>query len=589
MSLMQRACETYDAVAERYVGDYGLKEVLAPISHIVTRADIEVTLNQNGIFISASAVEKDAPKIIIPVTEQSAGRTIAPRPHPLCDDLSYLSGEDSIKYEMYMTQLEMWTKTSNHPTLKAVLTYMSGKALVADLHKAGLVKLDGCGRLIRDSNLMICWKVLGSSINECWKDRTLFDDYIKFYNSIHDRDNKSICMVCGDLARPASQHPKCIIALYGNAKLVSTNDTKGFTYRGRFTTAGEALTVSYYASQKAHNILHWLAANIGINCGGRLFISWIPQGGSAPSIDTPLLFNNDVRIKTEEEHYERLKVKTNEWLIKLGSDTDVVIAGFDAATKGRLSLTYYNELTALELMNRLYNWDASCYWWFGPYGLQTPTLRTIAVNAFGFRRNESQIDCRNEELRQHMQRLISCRIDTGRIPPDIVGKLTQRCRDMQLFDNAMCGRLVSCACAVIRKARIDAGEEWSLILEHEKKDRSYQYGRLLAILEKAELDTTFDQAEIRSTNAIRYLPAYVREPQQVFNMIYERLRNDFYPQLREKTVSWYEHIKGDIFQVISESPQLYSGTLTNTYLMGYYLQKRELYTKYDNAVRKVKA
>ena len=44
-----------------------------------------------------------------------------------------------------------------------------------------------------------------------------------------------------------------------------------------------------------------------------------------------------------------------------------------------------------------------------------------------------------------------------------------------------------------------------MALEPEKQDRSYQYGRLLAVLEKAERDT-YSSDETREPNAIRMQP-----------------------------------------------------------------------------------
>ena len=87
MGLMQRACETYDSLAPKYAGVYDseLKEVLAPVSHIVTNADIVITIDKKGNFISARATEKEEGKVIIPVTEDSAGRTSSPVAHPLCE------------------------------------------------------------------------------------------------------------------------------------------------------------------------------------------------------------------------------------------------------------------------------------------------------------------------------------------------------------------------------------------------------------------------------------------------------------------------------------------------------------------------
>ena len=58
MGLLQKACETYDAMAGRVGIMYEKeKEPLAPISHMMARPQIKITLDQNGNFITAQALE----------------------------------------------------------------------------------------------------------------------------------------------------------------------------------------------------------------------------------------------------------------------------------------------------------------------------------------------------------------------------------------------------------------------------------------------------------------------------------------------------------------------------------------------------
>ena len=91
MGLLQKAIETYDAM-KGIAGVYEEgKEPLAPVGHIVTRAQIEITITAEGRFYAARAADKEQ-KIIIPVTEDSAGRTSAPAAHPLCEQLGYPPG-----------------------------------------------------------------------------------------------------------------------------------------------------------------------------------------------------------------------------------------------------------------------------------------------------------------------------------------------------------------------------------------------------------------------------------------------------------------------------------------------------------------
>ena len=61
-----------------------------------------------------------------------------------------------------------------------------------------------------------------------------------------------------------------------------------------------------------------------------------------------------------------------------------------------------------------------------------------------------------------------------------------------------------------------------MALEPEKKNRNYQFGRLLAVLEKAERDA-FDQGEKREPNAMRMQALFVKRPMYASKIIIEQL------------------------------------------------------------------
>lgn len=90
MGLLQQAMKTYDSMS-RIVGVTGGdgKEPLAPVGHITTKPQIRITIDADGIFLQAEAI--DELKVIIPVTEQSAGRTSGICPHPICDQVGYIT------------------------------------------------------------------------------------------------------------------------------------------------------------------------------------------------------------------------------------------------------------------------------------------------------------------------------------------------------------------------------------------------------------------------------------------------------------------------------------------------------------------
>lgn len=178
MGLLQKACETYDAMAGRVGIMYEKeKEPLAPISHMMARPQIKITLDQNGNFITAQALEKDVPKIIIPATEESAGRTVkaAELPHPLCDYLRYLLPQNQVEYSHYVSQLSAWVNSPfSHPKLHAILNYVQDRTILADLSQAGITA---------EEKAMVCWEVngLGEKLNgPCWTDQTLMKAFIDY-------------------------------------------------------------------------------------------------------------------------------------------------------------------------------------------------------------------------------------------------------------------------------------------------------------------------------------------------------------------------------------------------------------------------
>lgn len=123
-----------------------------------------------------------------------------------------------------------------------------------------------------------------------------------------------------------------------------------------------------------------------------------------------------------------------------------------------------------------------------------------------------------------------------------------------------------------------------MALEPEKRNRSYQFGRLLAVLEKAEWEA-LDADERRETNAIRMQPLFVKRPMYTAKIIIEQLKSAYYPSLKPWQRIYFDKRIGEIMAVLSEYPDGEIGKpLGEEYLMGYYLQKDAFYKKsnHDN-------
>lgn len=586
MGLMKQAYDTYRAMEKQYAGVYdaNIKEPLIPVSHQIANADLEITLDSEGNLLDARTVEKEDAATIIPVTELSSGRTgDTSCAHPLCDQIRFFSPMYPAKYEAYLTQLHHWEQSPySHPKLSAIARYVEKGSILEDMARLGLIALKENGLPAKEKQI-VRWRVEtgDEEVSACWQDQSLFRAFIDYYASTKKEDSV-FCMVSGKLAPPASQHPKKIINICANAKLVSANDTSGFTYRGRFKSDAEAMTMSYEASQKSHNALHWLAATQGVAIGGRTFLCWNPQGVEVQKAHAPFLRKGTPKQVKYSDYRKALSETLRGWKETIPADAGAVIAAFDAATSGRLALTYYSELPASDFLERLHNWDALCCWNHDPFGIQAPSLFQIANCAFGTVRtsgSQTKLETDDRILRQQVQRLLSCRVDKGKMPADIARAAAAKASNLQIMDTQLRENVLSTACAVLRKYYYDWDrEEWNMSLEPEKKDISYQYGRLLAVFEKIERDT-YDKDEQREPNAIRMQSVFAKRPRYASRTLWEQLKKAYYPHLKPWNRVKYDRLIGEIIEQISDLPQAeHEEALKDTYLFGYYLQKKALYT-----------
>ena len=99
LAWLKTLADTYDVHSELAGVIKHDQPVLLPISHSTFNAQIEVTIDADGNFISAKKLEKGSDIVtIIPVTEDSAARSSGIAPHPLCDNVCYLS----VDFEFYI-------------------------------------------------------------------------------------------------------------------------------------------------------------------------------------------------------------------------------------------------------------------------------------------------------------------------------------------------------------------------------------------------------------------------------------------------------------------------------------------------------
>ncbi|HPS36027.1 MAG TPA: type I-C CRISPR-associated protein Cas8c/Csd1, partial [Oscillospiraceae bacterium] len=350
MGWMQRCLETYDNNAHMVGKIVADKEPLAPMFFITQKAQIEVTLTEDGQFYGARLILKDEERTLIPATEDSegrAGKTIFP--HPLCDELRYIAlGNETYpdhenyrdKYEAYLKELASWVESKqSHYIVRAVYRYCLGGTMIADLTAAGIVQCGEDGRLkegkIGSDSFEQClarWRVLkaGYTGGESWTDKTLFDSYRDFRIEQAEHEEKAVCYVSGIPLSTAKKHPKGTVRNSYGAKLLSSNDEINFTYRGRFATAEEAYSVGLVTTQKVHAALRWMVENQGTNYGGRTFICFNPKGKEVPKpepggMNDGMEDDPETAPLTMPEYRDRMRKALAGYRANLGDNEDIVL------------------------------------------------------------------------------------------------------------------------------------------------------------------------------------------------------------------------------------------------------------------------
>ena len=112
-------------------------------------------------------------------------------------------------------------------------------------------------------------------------------------------------------------------------------------------------------------------------------------------------------------------------------------------------------------------------------------------------------------------------------------------------------------------------------LDTSNNNRSYLFGRILAIAEKVER-STYQQKESREPNAIRLQTVFQEHPLHTWNILESALR-PYYMQLKPGSREYYRSLTGTVIsQIQSKDSDKLNQPLEDIYLIGYYLQRREL-------------
>ncbi|MBN2388201.1 MAG: type I-C CRISPR-associated protein Cas8c/Csd1 [Anaerolineales bacterium] len=638
MNWIQSLYETYENCQHMIGYSAESARPLLPVCHITTKTHVEVAIDGNGNFRRAQIVDKDDSTTIIPATESSASRAGSkPECHPLSDKLQYLAGDfsnyggevtsgfASDPSEPYMKFVELLTDWCNspygHPKTRAILSYIKKKTLMDDLAAHKVLLVDSNGKLLskeaatRDKTVKDIFSVLNAQDNavvrwvveipgdlesRAWRDTTLWKSWLNYY--LESKDEKDVCLVTGQTQILTTNHPKYIRREGDNAKLISSNDTSGFTFRGRFITDAQACGVGVETSQKAHSALSWLISKQGYLEGDLAVVAWATSGAKVPQpTDDPITIYGEMlpeeRSSADTAQFIalQLKKKIAGYRQDIKDTTDVVVMAVDSATPGRLSIVYYRALKGSEFLERIETWHETCAWRHAYrtkvvqdketgkvkrvtvpfYGAPAPA--DIAEAAYASNRN-GKFELDDKLKKATIKRLLPCIVDGQPIPRDLVESAARRASNRVGLDNWQWEKTLSIACALFRKYK-HGKEKYEMSLDETRTSRDYLYGRLLAMADVMEERVLSNQEKNRPTNATRYMQLFSQRPFGTWKQIHELL-TPYFMRLGDKA-GYYKSLIGKVENLFASEDFISNKPLTGEYLLGYYCQRQKMWEKKD--------
>lgn len=599
-----------------------IEYMLLPISHTTQTAHIEVTVNMDGTLNKAEVINKVS--TILPFTEESGSRSGKNYvPHVLHDKLMYVAGdyvdytndtEKAEAFQKYITQLQEWCESPfHHEHVKVIYNYVRNGHLIRDLVNQKVLHLDDNGLLLSK------WKgkaedkpeifsvvagdqesafvrfnvhVPGKIIDNVWKNKEIIDSYINFYNTkLKEND---ICYVSGKESPIIKRHPNKLRNSGDKAKLISANDSTGFTFRGRFNDSLEAANISYDVSQKAHNALKWLIERQGKTIDGRVFLIWGSKNPDIPDATEEFSENNFIglndllrRLHDGDSYSDTKEVLARQYRqilqgikksLNLLENEKIYILTIDAATPGRLAVLYYRDYEIDAYLEKLMEWHSSVSWrqvykkdnqWFEYYG--SPSFQTIAKAAYGPRPSEKVV-------KGVMERLLPCVLDGRKVPIDIIKSAIIRASNPQFFDNTWeWEQVLTVACSLVKKHY--EKEEYKVALDKTNTDRDYLFGRLLAVADVLER-SALGKDENRATNALRYMNVFQSNPLRTWNTIQKNIQPYMIKLTNNNQIRRYTDLFDELhgkfkYEEFNNKP------LSGKYLLGYFSQREDLYKKND--------
>ena len=596
----------------------GDNPVLLPLYHTSLKSNgkniISVRLDRDGSFYKAE-VMADNQTIIFPVTGDSVARSGSnPSSHPLVDKFSYYVSEvNQSQYDNFHEQLANWIDYCDEGEVKDFLMKIRHFILQTDFLSSILQSLygedyqreglkitysdsDGKNKTVDLSAYFLEFSIVrfnGFKDESVTSYKELHQSYISFVRA--NQDNLGTCNISGRTEQITNKHR----GLMGNAKIISVSN-KGEAYKGRFKEREDVFSVGYETSEKIHLMIKYLLENKNSSTwleSSQYLINWFRDDLANEShLDIVKPEFNELFEDSEDERDSLVFIKPNKENKKIGSsfikgqklfsnDAMYNISILNKTSNGRIALKYFRQVQVSQLLKNLETWQENYSWEAktksGNYQLRTPTFNEIINAAYGIDR-ERYLELDNDSFKSDQyQQLVTALIDGRLIPNTIVKKLEDNIKQRQKYSKHWY-QVQQVSLAVLQK---QYGREFTPMLDHQETDRSYLFGRLLAIYElfEAQRYALDGSSQERITNAERYWNAYTGQPAKMMHHLENKIK-PYEEVLKLNRPGIWHKLEKERKEIIQLLTPLYGNKdftqpLDYKFIFGYYAEKQFYYTK----------
>ncbi len=572
---------------------------------------------------------------VTPDSVKRSGGAISP--NPLFEKLDYMAGDwnlivedESIlenkrnNFEAYKKILGKWANFSKFPQIKIIYEFISkAKIIELLLRKFSLKDLIGAQAQEEEEGEEIKENLETSSENDESENKSqdklaiqlskakesknvkkLADIFVRF--KVYCDDNRpevyfredilrewvenyteilglktldELDYISGRIETLQSFYPKKIRNQGDGARIISSNDKTIRTFGGRFNPKEpeQVATLGQKSMLEALYALSWLIKNNrAFNYDGLVVLSW-----SAEFIEEANIYNMFSNYEEDGKYVFNVpsnKVTTSlvmygkrsKGLDNFTSQHKVNVLVLDGESKGRISICYYNELDSTKYYQNLENWCKTLCWEWKNFKTKEFEIRTPNFyHIYDLIHRESKED---KKLKKHFfKEILPCVIEGKAIPRYFVKSAFKKvCKPESFRDYFDWQENICVACAIFNKFY---KKEKYMKLDTNETDRSYLFGRLLALAERIENTATNYAGQ---TNAERLFTRFTMRPGQTFSTLQKQLVPYFdklYGNGKAGLANYFKNQIAEILDKMGKEEFTSNKALNEMFILGYYGQR----------------